>query len=791
MLTLLPLLLVPFSFNPVAALAPQAEEPTLEQRLERLSEDLEKARIDAHVPGMSIAVIQGDRVVLARGFGLADVAASRPADAETIYAVGSTTKAFTAALVGMLVDEGRLDWDDPVSQYLPWFEWHVRSDDEGARCTLRDLLSHRHGFTRMGLLWSGGKVSRETILRTAAGAEPYDDFRRGFHYCNVGYLAAGVAAGAAADSTWDGLMRERILEPLGMKASTLDTAEARKDARLARGYRWSEADGAAEALRMAELYPIGPAGSLNSNVLDMARWVRLQLGGGELEDMRLVSESSLRETWTSQIQMGPGASYGMGWMLHEHRGRRLVEHGGNIDGFSAEVALLPDEDLGFVLLTNLDVAPLQQSSIGIVFDALLEDWPDEVAAAGSGAEVDYDELVGTYVANFATFRGEEFEVRRTEAGLALHIPSQQTFELKQPDEQGRWVFALTDSIAVTFERDAADRLVGLIVHQSGFRFEVPRKGVEIEPEVPLETLEKYTGTFVRVNGGKRVEITIQDGRLALIDRGQMLSFDTPDAGGRASLRARPEQGATFETDAEGRVGSFVFHGDDGDQRFTRLAEARDAALPTLEEVLALRAKHAFPVEGGTRITGKVRIPQSGLSGTLTIQVRGKDAFVNRMDFGEFGSVETSLLGGGAWRLTPLRGLETLKGIELEQALLDHPAATEGNWRDHFDSIEVVRNEDLEGRPTHVVSLRKGDLPPRTFWVDAETGDVLRARMISIDRTVRLPVTISYSDFADEGGFRRPRHVVLENAATGRTELEFETIETGLVLEDGVFRLAER
>jgi CubicO group peptidase (beta-lactamase class C family) len=157
----------------LAGFATASDEPTFEQRLEKLAEQLEAAREAGHIPGMSIAIVKDDEIVWARGFGLADVAGERPADENTIYAVGSTTKAFTATLVGMLVDEGKASWDDPVTQYLPYFDLAIRTDDENAECLLRDLLSHRHGFARMGILWFGSTLSREEVLRTAAGAEPW------------------------------------------------------------------------------------------------------------------------------------------------------------------------------------------------------------------------------------------------------------------------------------------------------------------------------------------------------------------------------------------------------------------------------------------------------------------------------------------------------------------------------------------------------------------------------------------------------------------------------------------
>lgn len=787
----------PLSLAACLALVPcalAAQEPTLELRLERLAEELESARVEAHVPGMSIAIVSGDEVVFARGFGLAEVETERPADAETIYAIGSTTKAFTATLVGTLVDEGTLRWDDPASLHLPYFELAVRSEDQDAACTLRDLLSHRHGFARMSMLWMGGALSREEILRTAVGAEPWDDFRAGFHYCNVAYLAAGVAAGAADGSTWDELMTARILEPLAMGSTTLTTAAALEDARLAKGYAW---DGTAERFeprRMIELQPIGPAGSINSNVLDMAQWLRLQLGRGALDGMRIISEASLRETWTPQIEIAGGVSYGLGWMLREHDGRALVEHGGNIDGFSAQVGLCPEEDLGFVLLMNLDVSPLQQASLGLVFDVLLGEESPVVEASLVAAPEALEDYEGIYVANFATFEGEQFEVLLEDGALALDIPSQQTFELEPPDEEGRWSFAITDQIAVTFERDRAGRVVGLTVHQNGYSFEVPREGVELVPEVPAEVLEKYTGTFVRDRGGKQVQVTIENGRLTLNNRGQKLAFHTPGADGHAPLRARADQGATFAVDAEGRVDSFVFHGDAGDRTFTRVADTPATDLPTLEELFELRgnaARSAAQAAGkGARLTGEVWVAQSGVRGTVELFTQGKDRYANHMDFGKLGRIDAAARGGEAWRRNPMRGLQKLSGVELGQALLENPGAAWGDWREHFDTITVVRNDSLEGRAVHVVRLEKGGLPSRSYWVDAERGDVLQSKQTAVEGSVRIPVTVRYSDFQVVDGIRRAMRVEVENPATGRMVLTFDGVETGLELGDEQFTLED-
>jgi len=777
----------------LATFVSASDEPTLEQRLEKLSVSLEAARKDAHVPGMSIAIVKDDKVVWTRGFGLADVAAKRPADESTIYAVGSTTKAFTATLVGMLVDEGKVKWDDPVTKHLPYFDLQVRSDDKNAECALRDLLSHRHGFARMGILVVGGNASREEVLRTAAGAEPWDDFRKGFHYCNVTYLAAGEAAGVAAGSTWDELMVERIFRPLEMTSSTLSVPKAQQDPRLALGYKWDEVDKQFEQMKMIDLGVIGPAGAVNSNVVDMAQWLRLQLGKGQIGGRRLISTERVLETWAPQIEMGLGASYGLGWMLREHDGKKVVEHGGNIDGFSAQVGLMPEENLGYVLLMNLSVSPLREASLAMVFDALLDEWPAESAVTDAG-EIEFEDYVGTYVANFATFRNADFEILINDDRLALDFAGKQATDLKLPDKEGKWISVLTDQVGVSFQRDDQGAVVGLTIHQGSYHFEVPRKGVEIEPDVPVKELKKYVGTFVRAEGGKRVKISIERGRLAIEDKGNQLAFNTPDAEGHASLRAREDQGASFKTDAEGNVESFIFQGNAGHKLFTRLADSPDTELPSLDEVLVLRKTDAriaaMKTGRGTKVSGKVWVAQAGVRGTLTIYTQGSDRYANHIDFGKFGRISGVAKGNKAWSYNPLRGFSVLKGDELNQALLGHPGAVEGDWNDYFDSVEVVGSDIVNDRPVHVVRLKKDGVPSRTYRIDAEHGDVLRVKQIAIEGSIRIPVTITYSDFEEFDGIRSAMCVEIANPASGKMVWTFEKVESGLELGDELFTLED-
>ena len=224
-----------------SVVAPQKTAPTLAERLDRLAAEFDRNRIDLHVPGAVLAIVRGEEVIFARGFGVADVEKKTPVTPDTPFFIGSATKAFTATLVGMLVDEGRMQWDDPVEKYLPEFKLKVQSKDPNDRATLRDVLSHRTGFTRMAFLEINTGLSSDEILRRASSAEALAPFRQRFLYNNVHYLAAGSAAGVAAGTSWHALMKARILAPLGMTATRTSVREAWNDPRTARGYWWDEA----------------------------------------------------------------------------------------------------------------------------------------------------------------------------------------------------------------------------------------------------------------------------------------------------------------------------------------------------------------------------------------------------------------------------------------------------------------------------------------------------------------------------------------------------------------------
>ena len=317
------------------------------------------------VPGLAIAIVKDGQVVLAKGYGLRNVEKKLPVTPDSIFAIGSSTKAFTTMALGILVEEGKLSWDEPVVTYLPRFRLH----DEVAskRMTPRDLVTHRSGLPRHDLVWYNAKLTRQELVDRLPFLEPNEDFRVKFQYQNLMFLTAGHLSAEVAGMPWEEVLRTRILNPIGMKNSNFAVAESQKSSDFASPYTLKDKTAIDIPFRVIDT--VGPAGSINASVNDMTKWLQLHLGGGTVDGRRIVAARQIQDMHRPQmvIQSFPGLaddpeiqqpSYGLGWFVESYRGKKRVHHGGNIDGFSAMVALMPDDGVGVVVLTNLNATPL-------------------------------------------------------------------------------------------------------------------------------------------------------------------------------------------------------------------------------------------------------------------------------------------------------------------------------------------------------------------------------------------------------------------------------------------------
>jgi CubicO group peptidase (beta-lactamase class C family) len=349
-----------------------------------------QAMKDWEVPGLAIAIVKDDRIVFAKGYGVRELGGTAAVDEHTLFAIGSSSKAFTAATVAMLVDEGKIKWDDPVTKYLPGFQLF---DPYSTReLTVRDLVTHRSGLERGDLLWYASAYDRNEVLRRVRFLKPSWSLRSRFGYQNIMFLAAGQIMPAVTGKEWDDIVRERIFVPLGMNESSTSIRKFAGIDNVASPH--SKIDDKLQKVAWRNIDNIGPAGSINSNVTDMAQWLRTNLGGGMYEKKKVLSAGAVKEMQTPQTiiriegqneRLYPEAhflAYGQGWFLSDFRGRKLVEHGGAIDGMRSEVAMLPEEKLGVVILTNRHGSVLPHVLAYRVLDAYLgvakRDWSAEL-----------------------------------------------------------------------------------------------------------------------------------------------------------------------------------------------------------------------------------------------------------------------------------------------------------------------------------------------------------------------------------------------------------------------------
>lgn len=377
----------------ITAASLAAQTATTAERLKEIDAYAAKAMRDWRVPGFAMAIIKDDAVIFAKGYGVRKLGETTPIDERTLFAIASNTKAFTAAALATLVDEGRIKWDDPVTKYLPGFQLY---DAYVTReLTVRDLISHRSGLATFGgdLLWYDTTYSREEILHRVRHLKPTSSFRSKYGYQNIMFLAAGQVVAAVTGKSWDDYIKERFLLPLGMSTTTTSITAFKSTDNIASPH--NELDERLRVVRYSNVDGVGPAASLNSNVAEMAQWVRLQLGRGKYNGKQFFSPAAAREMWQPQtiIPISEGGekfnptrhfnTYGLGWFVSDYHGRKVASHGGGLDGMISQVAMMPEENLGVVVLSNSETS-LPSIMVNKVFDVFLgvpkRDWNAELLA---------------------------------------------------------------------------------------------------------------------------------------------------------------------------------------------------------------------------------------------------------------------------------------------------------------------------------------------------------------------------------------------------------------------------
>lgn len=404
---------------------------------------------DWEIPGMAIAIVKEGEIVYAKGFGEKKLGSGESVDEHTLFGIASVSKNITAAALAILVDEGKITWDTPIVDVIPWF---ALSDPwVTAQVTVRDALTHRVGIGRMignRLQFMSGH-SRDDLIRKLRYMEFQQPFRSSFVYSNMLYSVAGQVIEYASGQTWDEFLKTRLFDPIGMQSNTSITAlETVNNAAWPHQY----IEGEVVPIERRNWDNAGPAGGINASVTDVAKWMVMQMGEpGVYQGKRLVSEAQMREIHKPQTvrpssdPYGSQASYGLGWNILDYEGKRVLSHGGATDGFNTAAYIVPELELGIVVVGNtfnqLGDA-LAYTAIDSYLGISRTDWLDRYLSGYQRAfahakalrqEIHDARVAGTaptlspdqHVARYASNAYDTVEVKSGSKGLELHFWGQE------------------------------------------------------------------------------------------------------------------------------------------------------------------------------------------------------------------------------------------------------------------------------------------------------------------------------------------------------------------------------
>lgn len=489
---------------------------------------------DRNAAGFAVAVVSKDKILYANGFGYRDMEKKLPVTANTLFAIGSCTKAFTASLIGLLNKENKLDYDKPARTYLPALEFY--NDNMNNMITVRDLMCHRTGLPRHDFSWYlFNTTSRDSLLGRIKYQEPTAPVRQTWQYNNFMFLAQGMIAEKLTGKSWEENVKQSIFEPLGMKQSNFSINDLKKSDNASLGYIVYK-DSIIKKTDYYDINAMGPAGSINSSVNEMANWVMTWINGGKFNGNEILPAAYVNEAKSSQMVISGAlpdkeipdaylANYGFGWMISSYRGHYRVEHGGNIDGFSASTCFFPSDSIGIIVLTNQNASPVTGIVRNIIADRVLGlkpiDWNGRTNAAQAKAKKAEKEAEGNMTSNkkagtspshpMADYTGlfnnpgyGTFEVINRNDSLIMVTQNgdawlrhyhYDVFELMSIDKEEGIDTTQKDNLKVQYQQSVAGEITGLTAPlQPGLKdIEFRRKAKA--KDIAKDDLQKYAGEY--------------------------------------------------------------------------------------------------------------------------------------------------------------------------------------------------------------------------------------------------------------------------------------------------------
>ena len=500
----------------------------LDKRFVGIEAEINKILKDQHAAGVAIAVVEKNKVIFAKGFGYRDVENHLPVTMNTQFPIGSCTKAFTASVLGILQKEKSIDFDKPVTNYLTDLKFY--NNELTNHITLRDMMSHRTGLPRHDLSWYIAPDTRANLVKRIQYMEPSAEIRQVWQYNNFMYLLQGVLAEKLTGISWESNVESKIFSKIGMTHSNFSIKNLAKYSEPAFGYKVIK-DSVIQKTPYYNIEGMGPAGSINSTVMDMSQWLKVWINGGKLDTTEIIPANYIAEATSSQMIINSNKpsiefpdvyfnNYGFAWMLSSYKGHYRVEHGGSINGFTASTCFFPSDSIGIVVLVNQEGSAVPATVRNTVVDRVLGlkyfDWNADALStkkkviaktkeienaelSNKGRNTNPSHLLNEYTGSYSNDAYGKFEVVLRGDSLFAKLKNQDWwldlfhYDIFRPYET-------TDGI------DTAENSSIRFQFNTGLNGDIESASLfNVEPAIPAPVKFKRTNVIKEVTGGELIK----------------------------------------------------------------------------------------------------------------------------------------------------------------------------------------------------------------------------------------------------------------------------------------------
>jgi len=764
------------------------------KQLQIIEDKVEARRKELGIPGISLVIVKDDQIIYMKGLGYKDYENKIGVTPDTQFAIGSATKAFTALSVLMTQDEGKLSLDDSPKKLLPYFKMYDPETDKNI--TIRDLLSHSSGLNRTDLAMITGKLTRAELIQVAAQAKPTAKLREKFQYQNIMFAAGGEIVTQAQKMPWEKFVPERIFAPLGMINSNMSMKQLAKAKDYSFGYNYNFDTKETTKTPFRDIDEVAPAGSINSSARDMAQWLRFVLNGGTVDGKRLVSENGYNEWLKPQMKMNPSGTvnYGLGWMLRSWNGLKVVEHGGNIDGFNSLVAMIPEKKLGFVLLTNVTGSSMGNDIMPVIWSNLI-DLPKPAETTKLPLKT-MQFMAGKYGTP-----ERNIEIKIEGEDMFIVVPGQPPYKLIRTAPRTFKAEGLPDGFGAKFTPETGDATELEMIQPQG-NHKLPRLNTDGttagKPATDLGAAKGLIGRYTPPGGTEAViEIKESDGKITFNIPGQQPYALTPKPDGSFAMSPLPETYfLNAKRDAAGKLTAIAVTQPEGVFEFKVATATTKPAITSAE--LREKAVNAIGGEANLRkITSRVTeadvdLIHQGVQAKVTTWAKAPNKSASETTMTALGKkIATGweyFDGTGGYEAYTFAPAEKFAGKRLDDIRLFNDFYAGIDWTTPYKNVEITGTTKVNGEEAYIVAFEPNAGTPFKQYYSTTSFLLLKHEGTVASSTSQqvIPFTITYSDYRDVDGIKLAFKTVNNNIGNGDIVSIVRSVKHDVKIDDKIF-----